>query len=98
MKALAAHANVYCKISGMVTEADWRNWTAADLFPYIDIVVQAFGTNRCMFGSDWPVCLVAAAYDKWLQTVQSYFASFSAEEQANVFAGNAKHFYQIDTL
>lgn len=98
MKALAAHTNVYCKISGMVTEADWRNWTAADLHPYIDTVVQAFGTNRCMFGSDWPVCLVAAAYDKWLQTVQDYFAGFSTEEQAMVFAGNAKHFYQIDTL
>ena len=98
MKALAAHTNVYCKISGMVTEADWRNWTAADLHPYIDTVVQAFGTNRCMFGSDWPVCLVAAAYDKWLQTVQGYFAGFSSEEQAMVFGGNAKHFYQIDTL
>lgn len=98
MKALAAHTNVYCKISGMVTEADWRKWSAADLHPYIDTVVQAFGTNRCMFGSDWPVCLVAAAYDKWLQTVQDFFAGFSTEEQAMVFAGNAKHFYQIDTL
>jgi len=98
MKALAAHTNVYCKISGMVTEADWRKWSAADLHPYIDTVVQAFGTNRCMFGSDWPVCLVAAAYDKWLQTVQDFFAGFSTEEQAMVFGGNAKHFYQIDTL
>ena len=98
MKSLAAHPNVYCKISGMVTEADWRNWSAVDLHPYVDTVVQAFGTERCMFGSDWPVCLVAASYNKWLNTVQDYFASFSAEEQADVFGRNAQRFYQIDTL
>ena len=98
IKALAAQPNVYCKISGMVTEANWRQWTPADIYPYIDTVVQAFGMHRCMFGSDWPVCLVAADYPKWLHTVQAYFAGFTAEEQAAVFYRNALDFYQIETL
>jgi len=77
--AVAAHEHVYCKISGMVTEADWTSWTAADLTPYIDTVVEAFGTKRIMYGSDWPVCLVAASYAEMIQVVKDYFSSFPEE-------------------
>ena len=64
IRKLARNTNVYCKVSGMVTEADWRNWTANDLKPYLDLVFEAFGVDRVMFGSDWPVCLLAARYDQ----------------------------------
>ena len=63
MRALAAHENVVCKLSGMVTEADWETWTVDDLRPYAETVLDAFGPDRVMFGSDWPVCLLAATYD-----------------------------------
>ncbi|MCX6212333.1 MAG: amidohydrolase family protein [Bacteroidetes bacterium] len=92
---LANYPNVYCKISGMVTEANWNNWTAADLKPYLDLVVAAFGTERIMFGSDWPVCLVASTYSKWLNLVQNYFNTFSSSEQEAIFAGNAIKFYKL---
>lgn len=95
MEKLAAHQHVYCKISGMVTEADWKNWTAELLKPYIDVVVNSFGIDRIMYGSDWPVCLVASSYSKWLQTIKDYFASYSAEEQEKIFSGNAIKFYNL---
>jgi L-fuconolactonase len=95
MEALAACSNVACKISGMVTEADWNNWTAADLKPYLDVVTACFGTNRLMFGSDWPVCLVASSYSRWLQTVKDYFADIRIEERHNIFAENAIRFYKL---
>ena len=96
IKALASHPNVYCKIGGMATEADWKNWTAEDLIPYLDTVVAAFGTNRILFGSDWPVCLVASSYNNWLTTIKNYFSSFSKEEQAKIFATNCESFYTLD--
>ena len=95
IRAVAAHGNVYCKISGMVTEADLRDWKPEELYPYIDVVVEAFGTGRVMFGSDWPVCLVAASYERWYDLVTEYFAGFSADEQAAVFGGNAIQFYNL---
>lgn len=95
MQAIAQHENVYCKISGMVTEADWKNWKEKDFHPYLDTVVEAFGTARIMFGSDWPVCQVAGGYDKMLGIVKAYFSSFSAGEQALFFGGNATSFYQL---
>ena len=92
---LAAHDNVYCKVSGMVTEADWKRWTKADLYPYMDVGVQAFGTNRLMFGSDWPVCLVAASYKVWIDTVREYFSGFTTDEQEQLFRNNAVSFYHL---
>jgi len=97
IKQIAQYPNVYCKISGMVTEANWNCWTIADLQPYLDSVVAAFGTERIMFGSDWPVCLVASSYSKWLQLVQNYFNTFSNSEQEAIFAGNAIKFYKLWT-
>lgn len=97
MQKLAQCENVSCKISGMVTEADWHNWTPNDLGPYIDVVVNSFGTNRIMFGSDWPVCLVASSYQQWLQLCTQYFSSYSNEVQALFFAKNARRFYSLSS-
>ncbi len=93
--SIAQYENVYCKISGMVTEADWQNWEAADFKPYLDVVTEAFGINRIMYGSDWPVCLVAGGYEKMLGIVQHYFSSFSKDEQDKFFGSNATAFYKL---
>ena len=95
IKELANHSNVYCKISGMVTEADWQNWKQDDFTPYIDVVVNAFGSDRIMFGSDWPVCLVAASYQQTLGIVKQYFSPFTQNEQDKFFGANATRFYSL---
>jgi L-fuconolactonase len=92
---LAEHENVYCKISGMVTEADWIGWKKEDFTPYIDTVVEAFGPDRIMFGSDWPVCLVAAGYPDVLKITEDYFSSHTQNEKDKFFGLNAKAFYNI---
>ena len=96
IEEIAKHQNVYCKISGFLTEADWKNWKAKDFTPYIDVVVNAFGTERIMFGSDWPVCLVAASYKEMLDIVKDYFSSFTKDEQDKFFGGNAINFYNLN--
>jgi L-fuconolactonase len=93
--AVAAFPNLYCKISGMVTEADWYNWKPEHFRVYLDTVVAAFGTDRILYGSDWPVCLVAANYDQVIGIVRDYFAGFSADEQAAFFGGNTIKFYKL---
>jgi L-fuconolactonase len=93
---IAAAENVYCKISGMVTEANLENWKKDEFNPYIDAVVEAFGTNRIMYGSDWPVCLLAAPYGSVLDIVKEYFSSFSKNEQDNFFGKNACTFYNLN--
>lgn len=93
--AVAMHNNVWCKVSGMVTEADWKNWQEADFTPYLDIVFEAFGTKRVMFGSDWPVCNVAGGYDRMINIVKNYTSKLSAEEQDNFGGNNAMEFYNI---
>jgi L-fuconolactonase len=95
MGKFAGYQNVYCKISGMVSEADWKYWEETDFRPYMDAVVATFGTKRLIFGSDWPVCLVAAAYDEVKQIATNYFSSFSISEQADFFGLNAQAFYQL---
>lgn len=95
MSAIAEHKNVFCKISGMVTEAKWDNWLKTDFDPYMDVVVNAFGTDRVMFGSDWPVCLVAAKYNEVLDIVKDYFSGYSDTEREKVFGGNAIKFYSL---
>jgi len=96
IEKIARHENVYCKISGMVTEADWKNWKQEDFIPFIDVVIEAFGSSRIMYGSDWPVCLVAGSYKKVLGIVNEYFSSFSPSEQELFFGGNAKRFYNLE--
>ncbi len=93
--ALARHEHVYCKLSGMITEADWHTWQSSDFIPYLDVVVESFGMKRLMFGSDWPVCLLAGSYEKMLKVVTDYFSSFSKDEQELFFGGNAIQFYKL---
>ncbi len=99
IKAIAKHENVYCKISGMVTEANWKDWKEADFKPYLDIVFEAFGVDRIMYGSDWPVCLVAADYEKQLNIVQNYLQSSILNPQnsegSKIMGENAARFYKI---
>ena len=95
IETIAQYPNVYCKLSGLVTEADWQQWNYAQLYPYIDAVVQAFGTRRVLYGSDWPVCLVAASYTQQLAVYQTYFEQFSDAEKEAVFGDNATRFYQL---
>lgn len=93
---LAKRENVWCKISGMVTEADWRHWTEEDLAPYFDAVLEAFSPARLMFGSDWPVMLLASDYTRWHKTVANAIAKLSANEQAMIFGGTAAQVYRLD--
>ncbi|HEX8356098.1 MAG TPA: amidohydrolase family protein [Segetibacter sp.] len=95
IEAVAAYENVWCKISGMVTEADWKGWKTSHFTPYLDAVTEAFGMERIMFGSDWPVCLVAASYKKMLFVVEDHFSAFSTPEQEAFFGGNATEFYNL---
>jgi L-fuconolactonase len=95
MEALAEYPNLYCKISGMVTEADWKNRGKDDCKPYMDVIVSSFGTKRIMFGSDWPVCLVAASYQQTMEIVSNYFSSFTETEQQDFFGLNAINFYNL---
>jgi L-fuconolactonase len=95
MEALAEYPNLYCKISGMVTEADWKNRGKNDCNPYMDVIVSSFGTKRIMFGSDWPVCLVAASYQQTMEIVSNYFSSFTETEQQDFFGLNAINFYNL---
>lgn len=95
IKKLAEYPNLYCKVSGMVTEADWHNWQQSHFTAYLEILVEAFGTNRLMYGSDWPVCQVAADYQQQIDIPKNYFKQFSASEQAAIFGNNATRFYQL---
>ena len=92
---LARAENVYCKISGMITEADWGNWKQTDFHPYLDVVTETFGTKRLMFGSDYPVCLLAGSYGQVLEIVKDYFESFSESEKEDIFGLNAIKFYNL---
>lgn len=88
--------NVYCKVSGMVTEAEWNNHSLHTFKPYLDIVAETFGSKRIMYGSDWPVCLVAAAsYDEVYKIAEQYFNTFSNEEQGDIFGNAAEQFYNL---
>ncbi|MGI5503367.1 amidohydrolase family protein [Lentzea sp. CA-135723] len=95
IRSLAAHENVTCKLSGLVTEADWKSWSVADLRPYFEVVLDAFGPERLMFGSDWPVCLLAASYEEWLGAAQELVSELSAGEQDAIFAGTARRVYGL---
>jgi L-fuconolactonase len=96
IKKLAGFENVSCKISGIVTEAKWGEWKKADFRPYLDAVVEFFGTNRLMYGSDWPVCLVAASsYEDVIDIVRDYFSTFSENDRELVFGKNAISFYNL---
>jgi len=93
---LAKNPQVYCKLSGLVTEADWTRWTVADLRPYVEVVMEQFGPGRVAFGSDWPVVTLASSYKRWYETAMQLCEGLSADELKRVFYQNALDFYQID--
>jgi len=95
MRELGQREHVCCKLSGMVTEAEWKSWTPESLKPYLDVAVEAFGPARLMAGSDWPVCLVATEYAAWFDLLRGYFANFSQDEQDAIFGGNATAVYGL---
>jgi L-fuconolactonase len=95
IQRIAESPNVYCKLSGLVTEAEWQNWKTEDFKVYLDVVFQAFGPDRLMFGSDWPVCLVAASYAQVKQIVDDYLHDCTSGQRENIFGGNAIRFYGL---
>lgn len=95
MRELSRRDNVSCKLSGMVTEADWNAWTVESLRRYLDVTVEAFGPKRLMAGSDWPVCLVASGYAKWFGLLEKYFAGYGEQEREAIFGGNAMRVYKL---
>jgi L-fuconolactonase len=95
IKAIATCPNVHCKVSGLVTEADWNNWKATDFTHCLNVVTEAFGIERLLFGSDWPVSLLAASYKQSCDIVEHYFSKFSKEEQERIWGINAMEFYHL---
>lgn len=95
IQKLAQSPNVCCKVSGMVTEADLSSWELEDFTPYLDVVFEAFGDDRVLFGSDWPVCLLAGTYDEVINLVSNYTADFIEEKKIKFFGGNAVRVYNI---
>jgi L-fuconolactonase len=95
MRQIAACPNVYCKVSGLVTEAHWNNWTESDFTYCLNVVTEAFEMNRLLFGSDWPVCLLAANYNQTIEILEHYFSKFSKYDRDQFWGGNAIEFYNI---
>lgn len=96
IQQLAQYENLYCKISGMVTEASWKAWQYEDFLPFLDVVVESFGVDRLMFGSDWPVCLLGSeGYGEMKSIVDRYFEAYSKQDQAKIFGENASKFYSL---
>jgi len=95
IRELALRPNVYCKLSGMVTEANWNTWTEEQLGPYFDVVLNAFGPHRVMFGSDWPVCLLATSYGAWFEIVSKWIAPLTEGERNAILGGTATRAYRI---
>jgi len=93
--ALGQRGHVFCKLSGLVTEAEWSHWTLETLRPYLDVCVEAFGPHRLMVGSDWPVCLVASTYSHWWSILSEYFAPFSEPERQRIFSSTAIESYKL---
>ena len=96
LRAAARFPNVYCKLSGLITEADWRGWTVDDLRPYVHAALEAFGPARCMFGSDWPVCELAGSYSRVYQAMLAAVGPLSDSERTAIFGGTATTFYGLE--
>jgi L-fuconolactonase len=95
MKTIAQNQSVFCKVSGLVTEADWVHWNPEDIRRYLDVVFEAFGPERLMFGSDWPVCLLAATYGQVKELLETYVQTHAAKHKPDIFGGNAIRFYGL---
>lgn len=97
LQAAARHPNVVCKLSGLVTEADWQRWQPADLRPYVETALEAFGPDRCMFGSDWPVCELAGSYRQVYGALREIVGKLGSSELDQIFGGTASRFYRLGT-
>jgi len=95
LKPLASYEHVHCKLSGLVTEANWTSWKPDDLRPYVEYALELFGADRLMFGSDYPVCLLAASYDRVLDAFQEILAPLSDADREKIFSNNAAKFYRL---
>lgn len=95
LRELAQYGSVFCKLSGMVTEANWRNWKPADFHPCLDVALDSFSPDRLMIGSDWPVCTVSGEYAATMGIVLDYVQRLSSEDQAKILGGNCARFYRI---
>lgn len=95
MRDIAANPSVFCKVSGLITEADWQTWKPDDFRPYLDVVFEAFGPDRLMFGSDWPVCLLAGTYQQVVQLIAEYVKPLTTADQEKIFGLNAGRFYGV---
>jgi L-fuconolactonase len=95
-KPLASYPNIHCKLSGLVTEANWTSWKTDDLRPFVDVALESFGVERLMFGSDYPVCLLAASYDRVLDSFQEILKNLSAADREKIFSTNAANFYRLN--
>jgi len=98
IRELAYFPNLFCKVSGLVTEADWQAWKPEDMGPYLDVAFECFGPSRLMIGSDWPVCTVAAPYSQVMDVVKNYISKYPAEEKNAVLGGNAAKFWKLKPL
>ena len=96
MRSLGRYQNVHCKLSGMVTEADWENWKPEDFTAYLDVAFEAFGPEKLMLGSDWPVCKLAAEYTEVMEVFDRFMEQFSEEEKTMIYGQNAIDFYKLD--
>lgn len=95
IKELAQFPNVYCKLSGIVTEAKWHNWQVEDLKPYVDFTLESFGAERVLYGSDWPVCTLSSSYEQWVNAVESLIGELSESERKMIWGGNAIRVYNL---
>jgi L-fuconolactonase len=96
LSEIALCPNVWCKLSGLVTEADWVNWRVEDLKPYVEKVLEYFGPGRMMFGSDWPVCLLAASYERVLEAFETLLVDIDDKGRDLIFSKNAIEFYRVE--
>ncbi|RYG07047.1 MAG: amidohydrolase, partial [Chitinophagaceae bacterium] len=96
IKTLAENPNVYCKLSALLVEADWKNWKEIEIFNCFDVIFEHFGTNRLMYGSDWPVVLLSRPYADWFNLVSKYSSGFSIQDRENLFLNTASLFYKLE--
>lgn len=98
IKRLAQYPNLHCKLSGWLTLAKWKDWSASDFYPYLDVVFEQFGVSRLLFGSDWPILTLSGIYVQWVSLLEKYMENLSAEDKEMLFGGNATRLYNLNPL
>jgi L-fuconolactonase len=95
MTEISKRKNIFCKLSGLITEARWNQWEEKDIYPYLDVIFECFGKERIVFGSDWPVMLLSGKYKKWKELLENYMTDVSQEDKEKIFQKNAIEFYRL---